>query len=155
MNRLTPTLAGSARQRSLAASCNADGPHASNGSDGGGGVAGLAAGGRGAGGGAGTRDLRHAVIFASTSRSSTSQMATMFWLMTARAFAAPMPLMPTIAMFTRSLGGVRRWPSTWRGTIIQPAAATAPVAMNSRRVLDESGLDIACWGRGHYRSRQV
>jgi hypothetical protein len=28
----------------------------------------------------------------------------MFWLMTARVFDAPMPVTPTVAMFTRSLG---------------------------------------------------
>jgi hypothetical protein len=65
-------------------------------------------------------------------------MATMFWLITACALLAPMPPMPTTAMFTRSLGGVKPGPRTWRGTIIH-AVAAAPVAMNSRRVapLDE------------------
>ena len=35
---------------------------------------------------------------------STSQNATMFWLMTARVLLAPMPLTPTTATFTASLG---------------------------------------------------
>src|SRR5688572_31731207 len=61
---------------------------------------------------------------------------------------------PMIAMLSRSLGGVWPWPSTWRGTIIHAAAAAAPVAMNSRRVAVESGLDMVALDRGHYRSEE-
>ncbi len=54
---------------------------------------------------------------------------------------APMPPMPTTAMLTRSLGGVRPWPSTCRGTIMNPAAARPVVATNSRRVGGVFGVD--------------
>src|SRR5215204_1712145 len=54
--------------------------------------------------------------------------------MTAWALTAPMPLIPTTATFTRSLGAWKPRPRTWRGTIVRPAAVAATLVMNSRRV---------------------
>src|SRR5689334_2675216 len=62
-------------------------------------------------------------------------MATMFWLISAWAFEAPWPLMPTIATFTMSLGAFIPRPSTCRGTIMKPAAAVPTVATNSLRFI--------------------
>src|SRR6185503_19970500 len=54
--------------------------------------------------------------------------------MTAWALTAPIPLIPTIATFTRSLGAWKPRPRTWRGTIITPAVAVTAFVRNSRRV---------------------
>ena len=53
----------------------------------------------------------------------------MFWLPTARMLLWPMPPMPTQAMFSRSLGGVKPLPSTCRGTMVMPAPVIAAVSM--------------------------
>jgi len=47
----------------------------------------------------------------------------MFWLVTARRSANPRPPMPTPAMFSLSLGGVRRPPSTWGCATVKVARA--------------------------------
>ena len=48
--------------------------------------------------------------------------------------ARPMPPTPTPAMLTRSLGAIRRGPpSTWRGTMVKAAAASAALRTNCRR----------------------
>ena len=44
-----------------------------------------------------------------------------------------MPPMPTVAMFTVSLGAWNPRPSTWRGTIVSPAPVAATVVTNFRR----------------------
>src|SRR5262245_51751524 len=54
--------------------------------------------------------------------------------MTACALTAPMPLIPTTATFTRSLGAWKPRPRTWRGTMVTPTAAVATLVMNSRRL---------------------
>src|SRR4029078_4686319 len=57
----------------------------------------------------------------------------MFWLGTARRLLWPMPPMPTAAMLSRSLGGVKPRPSTWRGTMSRAAPVMAALSMNCRR----------------------
>src|SRR5262245_41508649 len=57
----------------------------------------------------------------------------MFWLGTARMLLRPMPPMPTQAMLSRSLGGVKPRPSTCRGTMTIPAPVIAAVSMKWRR----------------------
>src|SRR5262249_17602099 len=57
----------------------------------------------------------------------------MFWLATAPMLLCPMPPMPTLAMLSRSEGGVKPLPSTWRGTIARPAPVIAAVSMNCLR----------------------
>ncbi len=64
---------------------------------------------------------------------SQSQIATMFSDITWAVLLPPMPLMPTTAMFRRSLGAWKPRPSTDLGTIMKPAAAAAVVVTNSRR----------------------
>ena len=59
-------------------------------------------------------------------------MATMFWVMTWFVLLLPMPLMPTVAMLTVSLGAWNPLPSTCRGTIIAAAVAPATVVTNWR-----------------------
>src|SRR5215471_19509709 len=61
-------------------------------------------------------------------------MATMFWLATARMLLRPMPPMPTQAMLSRSLGGVKPRPSTCLGTIVRAAPVAAAVSMKCLRV---------------------
>ncbi len=57
----------------------------------------------------------------------------MFWLMTAPVLLLPMPLTPTVAMLTVSLGAWKPRPSTCRGTMTSPAPATAVRVTKSRR----------------------
>ena len=57
----------------------------------------------------------------------------MFWLMTAPVLLLPMPLTPTVAMFTVSLGAWKPRPSTCRGTMTSPAPAAAVRVTKSRR----------------------
>src|SRR5215831_9796396 len=58
----------------------------------------------------------------------------MFWLATARMLLRPMPPMPTQAMLSRSLGGVKPCPSTCLGTIVRAAPVAAAVSMKCLRV---------------------
>jgi hypothetical protein len=55
-------------------------------------------------GGSGNARSRHCDSRRSINTSSTSQSATMFWLITAWALLPPMPPMPTTAMLSTSLG---------------------------------------------------
>ena len=74
----------------------------------------------------------HSFSLLSSSPKSQSQIATMFWLMTAWVLLPPMPLMPTVAMLTVSLGAWNPLTSTCRGTIIAAAVAPATVVTNWR-----------------------
>ena len=47
--------------------------------------------------------------------------------------ARPRPPTPTAAMLRRSLGAWNPRPSTWRGTIVNPAVARPTVERNLRR----------------------
>src|SRR5262249_7814082 len=84
-------------------------------------------------------------------------IATMFWLKRFCALVEPWPLMPTTAMFTRSLGAVSPRPSTWRGTMVRPAPAIASVDTKSRLDMPPSGFFTgASWMcLGHLRTGRV
>ncbi len=73
--------------------------------------------------------------------SSTSQRATMFSERTPRVSEKPMPPTPTQAMLSVSLGAFFFWvaPTTWRGTIMIPAAAVEAAPRNFRRLQDGFG----------------
>ena len=72
--------------------------------------------------------------------SSTSQRATMFSERTPRVSEKPMPPTPTQAMLSVSLGAFFFWvaPTTWRGTIMIPAAAVEAAPRNFRRLQEDS-----------------
>ena len=77
------------------------------------------------------RRLRRVAVVESQSATMLSLLATFI------RFDVPMPWAnPTTATFTVSLGAWKPAPSTWRGTIVIPAAAAA-VPMNVRRDTDE------------------
>src|SRR6202022_1172168 len=63
---------------------------------------------------------------------STSQRATIFCEARLMRLARPMPPTPIPAMLSRSLGGTKPRPSTWRGTIVSAAVAAA-CEINFRR----------------------
>jgi hypothetical protein len=69
----------------------------------------------------------------------------MFWLARLMRFWRPMPPTPTPAMFSRSLGGVKPRPSTWRGTNAAAALPAAAVLRNLRRVSPFSSLPPFAW----------
>src|SRR5262245_15242197 len=52
----------------------------------------------------------------------------------------PMPPTPTPAMFNRSLGAVKPWPRTWRGTIVKAAVEAATLVTKSRREIIASSF---------------
>src|SRR5215472_18273984 len=56
-----------------------------------------------------------------------------------------MPPIPTPAMFSRSLGGVKPRPSTWRGTNAAAAPLAAAVLRNLRRVSRFPWLSPFAW----------
>src|SRR5438876_1596394 len=57
----------------------------------------------------------------------------MFWVARLTRLLRPMPPTPTPAMFSVSLGGVKPRPSTWRGTIANPAVPADTFLKNVRR----------------------
>src|SRR5215472_4079514 len=69
----------------------------------------------------------------------------MFWLARLMRFWRPMPPTPTPAMFSRSLGGVKPRPSTWRGTKAAAAPLAAAVLRNLRRVRRFPWLPSFAW----------